>query len=319
MILGLAWICRWTTNGSLTAYQGHGIAEFRNNASFFHSFINKHAHALDYIDYKKVIPKGAVENAVGNTVIFSDGTSHDVDIIIQCTGYDVTFPFLPTQYNTAKLTDLYKYVYHPNDTSLSFVGYVRPIVGSIPGISEMQARWVCRVISGRVDLAGHNERMKTIGVDHEMWGNYFKDTSQRISTLVEGYTYLDQVARLSNCYPNYLNLLKNDPKGFFIAYFAPYNGCSFLLNDEEKREQALRTLARHSQDTISPIHLIIIIIFRLVLLDTFCDILGDVKYKIQTSRIWMNIRGWRVIRLLNYLWCTPKRLLFDQTGATYTR
>ena len=55
--LGLAWICRWTTNGSLTAYQGHGIPEFRNNATFFHSFINKHAHSLDYIDYKKVIPK----------------------------------------------------------------------------------------------------------------------------------------------------------------------------------------------------------------------------------------------------------------------
>ena len=318
MFLGLAWICRWTTNGSLTAYQGHGIAEFRNNAEFFHSFINKHAHALDYVDYKKVIPKGVVDSTKGNTIQFQDGSAYDIDIVIQCTGYEVTFPFLPAQYNT-KLIDLYKYVYHPTDTSLSFVGYVRPIVGSIPGISEMQARWVCRVISGRVDLAGLNERLSSIDRDHLMWGIYFKETSQRISTLVEGYTYLDDVAWLSNCYPDYLELFKRNPKGFFTAYFAPYNGCSFLLNEQEKQEQALRTLARHSQDTISPLNILLIIVFRLILFDWFCDYLGTVKYKIQTSKVWKCIREWKMIGFLNYIWCTPKRLLFDKTGATHAQ
>ena len=111
-----------------------------------------------------------------NLIYFEDGTTHTVDVIIQCTGYEAHFPFLPPQYNI-QLTDLYKYVYHPNDTTLSFVGYVRPIVGSIPGIAEMQARWVCRIISGVVDIPGPNERLKTIEDDRLMWREYFKKTS----------------------------------------------------------------------------------------------------------------------------------------------
>ena len=51
--------------------------------------------------------------------------------------------------------------------------------------------------------------------------------------MVEGYTYLDQIAHLSNCYPDYWKLFKKSPKSFFTAYFAPYNGCSYLLNDPE--------------------------------------------------------------------------------------
>ena len=215
--------------------------------------------------------------------------------------------------------NIFRYVYHPTDTSLSFVGYVRPIVGSIPGIAEMQGRWVCRAIAGHVDIPGPLERLRTMEEDRVMWGEYFRETSQRISTLVEGYTYLDQLAHLSNCYPNYWELFKKNPRGFFTAYFAPYNGCSFLLNDVDKQEEALRTLSRHSSDTISPLHLLLIIFLRLILFDTFCDLLGKLKYRIQVSAIWRHVRDWRVIRGLNYVWCTPKRWLFDQAGATYRR
>ena len=66
-------------------------------------------------------------------------------------------------------------MYHPNDTSLSFVGYVRPIVGSIPGIAEMQARWVCRVMAGVVDIPGPLERVRTIEEDAAMWSDYFQE------------------------------------------------------------------------------------------------------------------------------------------------
>ena len=74
----MAWVCRWTTNGSLLAYQGHGIPEFRNSAVFFHNFINKQAQVLDLIDYDHVTPKGAVIDVKGNTASFVDGTSAEV-------------------------------------------------------------------------------------------------------------------------------------------------------------------------------------------------------------------------------------------------
>ena len=55
---GLSWVCHWTTAGSLLAYQGHGIPEWKNDADFFHFFINKNGHILDLVDYKHVVPKG---------------------------------------------------------------------------------------------------------------------------------------------------------------------------------------------------------------------------------------------------------------------
>ena len=308
--VGLAWVCRWTTSGSLLAYQGHGIAEFRNQANFFHSFINKHAHVLDLIDYEKVVPKGPVSDVIGKSVYFTDGSTLDVDIIILCTGYITSFPFLPEKMK-CDLTDLYKYAIHPEDHTLSFIGYARPIIGSIPMLSEMQARFICRIISGQVSLVSKPEIKKIVEKDKIFWNNYFKNTSQRISTLVEGYTYLDDLAKLCNCSPDYWALLRRNPKGFFTAIFAPANPCMYTLNDPKKESSALKTLKKHSSDTITPLNLITIILLRLIMFDWFCDVLGTVKFKIQTSWFWKCIRNYPFIRLLDYIWCTPKRCLFD--------
>jgi Flavin-binding monooxygenase-like. len=244
-------------------------------------------------------------------VYFKDESSAEVDVIIQCTGYNVSFPFLP-KIQQLKPIELYKFVYNPEDPSLSFVGFVRPIVGSIPGISEMNARWVCRVISGRVALAEKRERLKAVSEDEKFWFNYFNKTSHRISTLVEGYTYLDDVAKLSECYPDYWSLFKRNPWGALMAYFAPYNGCSYRLNEPEEEERALETLQRHSSDTMNFYIPVFILFMRLTMFDWFCDLLGNMKYKIQTNERWQTIREWRLIKLLDYLWCTPKRYLFDR-------
>ncbi|XP_065663234.1 dimethylaniline monooxygenase [N-oxide-forming] 2 [Hydra vulgaris] len=307
---GLAWICRWTTSGSLLAYEGHGIPEFRSNNQFFHAFINKHAHVLDYIDYKKVIPKGPIDKVVEKKVFFADGTSVEVDVIIQCTGYQVDFPFLPDAYK-CNFSDLYKLVYDVNDTSLSYIGYARPVIGSIPGMAEMTSRWVVRVIAGHVKLATFEERTRVIEEDKKYWEQYFQTTSRRITTLVEAYTYIDSIAKLSNCYPDYWALFKKSPKDFFTAYFAPYNGCCYRLNEPDHCEQALNTLRHHSKGTITPWNLLTILFFRIIMFDWFCDILCNIKYKMQTSPLIRYVQKWRVIRFLDYIWCTPKRLLFD--------
>ena len=232
-------------------------------------------------------------------------------MIILCTGYNVEFPFLPEQHRSQSITDLYKYVFDINDPSLAFVGYVRPIIGSIPGISEMQARWVCRVFSGSVSLADQKSRATSVRVDREFWTDFFQDTSQRISTLVDGYTYLDQVAKVSDCYPDYWSLFKRSPRAWMRAYFAPYNGCSYLLNQPEKQDMALKTLSKHSSDTINPLHLLFLLFLRLIMFDWILDILGDIKYAFQTNRTWQNVREFKVVKFVDYIWTTPKRLAFD--------
>ena len=70
MFTGLSWVCKWTTMGSLLAYQGHGIPEWKNDAKFFHFIVNKNGHVLDRVDYKHCIPKGAIERVQGKKVLF---------------------------------------------------------------------------------------------------------------------------------------------------------------------------------------------------------------------------------------------------------
>lgn len=297
--------------GSLLAYQGHGIPEFRNNAAFFHSFINKHAHALDFVDYKRVIPKGAIQSVSSNKIRFTDGDELEVDSIILCSGYIPEFPFLPEKVRTVPLADNYKFVFNEHDPSLAYIGFARPIIGSIPGLAEMQAQWVAKVWSGKISLANQQERMAAVKEDKRFWSQYFENTSSRLQTLVEGYTYLDDVAKLSNVYPDYWSLFKRNPRGFLTAYFAPYNGCSYRLNEPEMEAAALETLRRHSTNTITPANLALNLFLRLIWFDWFLDQLSVVKYWFQTARCLRWIKETRIVRAVDYLWTTPKRLLFD--------
>eukprot|EP00794_Sanderia_malayensis_P008902 gene8902-9853_t len=308
---GLAWVCKWTTNGSLLAYQGHGISEFRNNARFFHSFINKHGHVLDLIDYEKLIPKGAISSVEGKTVTFQDGDQFDVDAVILCTGYITEFPFLPDGVKDVALSDNYKFVFNTKDSSLAYLGFVRPIVGSIPGIAEMQAQWVTKVWAKKIPLANEGDRLIAVEKDNRFWSEHFKHTSHRIQTLVEGYTYLDDVAKLSNVFPDYWGLLKRNPAGFVTAIFAPYNGCSYRLNEPQHEAKALDTLRKHSQNSLGQLHLLLILFMRLIWFDWWLDQLAIVKYHIQRNRFWKMIRNTSVVKAANYIWTTPKRLLFD--------
>merc|ERR1739848_93199 len=161
---------------------------------------------------------------------------------------------------------------------------VRPVIGSIPMIADVQARWVCKVIAGDIQLKGEEERLHAVVEDGEMWREYFKDTSGRIGTLVEAYTYLDDISKMTGTYPDYWNMFKKSPKDFLTAYFAPYNAASYLLNDPQKRDAAMKTLERHSTGAFpSYLGLSWILTLRLLMVDTVVDTLGDIKYKIQTS------------------------------------
>ena len=312
---GVAWVCRWTTGGSLLAYQGHGIPEFRNNAPFFHAFINKHAHVLDFIDYEHVIPKGAISSVIGNQISFMDGESIEVDSIILCSGYITEFPFMPRKLRDVPLVDNYKFVFNTHDPSLAYLGFVRPVIGSIPSITEMQAQWVAKIWNKRIQLVDEADRVVAVRNDKTFWSEYFHSTSQRVQTLVEGYTYLDDVAKLSNVYPDYWSLFKRNPRGFITAYFAPYNGCCWRLNEPEMEQKALALLASHSQNLSSPFAIFLNIFLRLIWFDWFLDKLSAVKHFFQTNWFAKKVSKTRFVRALDYIWTTPKRLLFDNESV----
>lgn len=98
-------------------------------------------------------------------VAFEDGFSIYADAIIHCTGYKYHIPFLETN-GTVTIEDnrvgpLYKHVFPPSlAPCLSFIGLTfKEITFSV---IELQAKWIARVLSGKVLLPDEEEMMASI-------------------------------------------------------------------------------------------------------------------------------------------------------------
>lgn len=210
---------------------GHGIKEWVTKAPYQRQFLNKSSEVLHKVSFGQIIPKRKLKNINSKTVIFDDNSSEEFDIIILCTGYKVNFPFLENKYKT-ELTDNYKFILNNKDPTLAYIGFVRPVLGSIPAIAEIQSVYVGKLFSNKISLDNKNNRDITIIKDNKFWKDYFKNTSGRIGTLVNMYVYSEDLAKKSGVNPDYNKLLFKSPKKWWKAITCPYNTSRYLLNDE---------------------------------------------------------------------------------------
>ncbi|MGW2014268.1 flavin-containing monooxygenase [Streptomyces sp. NPDC001927] len=118
--------------------------------AIFSSAVTISDEILSRIRHGGVIPKPAIQSLKGDRVTFTDGTVEEADAIVYCTGFRMSFPFLPAGCPTDGQDDqveLYRRMVAPDRPGLYFVGLIRP-VGSITRLVEAQARWVTRVVAG---------------------------------------------------------------------------------------------------------------------------------------------------------------------------
>ena len=97
--------------------------------------------------------------------------------VVYCTGYKQSFYFLDESYPTASDATI-RNIVSPIDTSISFIGFVRPGVGAIPPIAEQQAMWWTALITKQMAmptdpphyhlLSKESSRIK-YGVDHSAY------------------------------------------------------------------------------------------------------------------------------------------------------
>jgi dimethylaniline monooxygenase (N-oxide forming) len=89
----------------------------------------------------------------GGEALFADGQRASADIIVACTGYTLTFPFLDASIAPvrAHALELYRHVFPADIPGLAFVGLCSVAGPQFP-VAELQARWVARVFSGRRSL-----------------------------------------------------------------------------------------------------------------------------------------------------------------------
>jgi hypothetical protein len=85
----------------------------------------------------------------GDRVRFTDGSEVRADVIVYCTGYNVTFPFFDPAFVSAPDNDLplFRRVFKPGLPDLFFVGLLQPL-GAIMPLAEAQGRWIAEYLEG---------------------------------------------------------------------------------------------------------------------------------------------------------------------------
>jgi cation diffusion facilitator CzcD-associated flavoprotein CzcO len=113
---------------------------------------------LDALAHRAVQPKPGIAAFESNEVRFSDGTRECVDVIINCTGYQVSFPFLDDDVLRVdgNRIELFLQVVAPDQPGLFFLGLVQPI-GSVLPIVHGQATWIADLLDGVAKLPSAHE------------------------------------------------------------------------------------------------------------------------------------------------------------------
>ena len=99
----------------------------------------------------------------GGRVQFTDGSAERVDVVIYCTGYKISFPFLDEGAIGADGDHiaLYRRVVSPRLPGLYFIGLVQPI-GAVMPITEIQSQWVADLLQGSATLPSEQEMNREI-------------------------------------------------------------------------------------------------------------------------------------------------------------
>jgi dimethylaniline monooxygenase (N-oxide forming) len=219
---------------------GHGIEEWRSPAPYWGQFFNKNADVLRLIALGSVLPKPNVQHCENNLVRFVDGSQAGIDEIIFCTGYKTIFPFFKSPRYRKPLNHQFKLVFDVDEPSLAFIGFARPVVGSIPGLAEMQSIYAGKVFSNKVALPSRKKMMEAVECDKSRQHECYAKTSERITGLVNFVLYADELAKLAGVYPDNKKLFFKSPRKWWIAISSPYNNCQFLLNEEKYHEEIFR-------------------------------------------------------------------------------
>lgn len=128
--------------------KNYGLQEPDHNFGQTHPVIND--ELLYRIRHGKVHPKVDIEKLDGHTVYFKDGSKEDVDVIIACTGFIISHPFLDdslVNYSDGPVP-LYLKMMHPTMDNLFFVGLFQPLGCIWPG-AELQSKIIAQQLSGK--------------------------------------------------------------------------------------------------------------------------------------------------------------------------
>ncbi|ESP00865.1 hypothetical protein LOTGIDRAFT_172967 [Lottia gigantea] len=156
----------------------------------------------------KIVPN--ILRVEGSRVEFVDGQSAEFDVIILCTGYKISLPYLQKTIRDKVLEEesntirLYKNVFSPDiGSSLAFIGFVQPASGGVLTMSEIQARWFSALCHGSVRLPSKQIMLESMKEEKMAYSErYYR--SNRHTIQKDPIVYNDDIASMIGAKPNIL-------------------------------------------------------------------------------------------------------------------
>jgi hypothetical protein len=179
------------TAGDMTAY---GLPQPDHKLLEAHPTVS--AELLSRLGHGDIVVKPNIDRFIGgNAVRFSDGSEEDLDLIVYCTGYKITFPFFDPELVSAEENrlPLYRRVASVEHPGLYFIGFIQPL-GAIMPLAEAQAEWVADLLGGRGALPPADEMRAEISAEEKKIRKRYL-ASKRHTIQVDFHPYLRQLRR----------------------------------------------------------------------------------------------------------------------------
>jgi dimethylaniline monooxygenase (N-oxide forming) len=179
-----------TAQGDMTNY---GLPEPDHKMLEAHPTVS--SDLLPRLGHGDIAVKPNIDRFEGSEVVFADGSREEIDLVIYCTGYKISFPFFRDELVSApdNRIPLYRRVVHPDLPGLYFIGLIQPL-GAIMPLAEAQSQWVADVLEGRAKLPSPAKMREIVAREDQRMGQRYI-ASKRHTVQVDFHPYLRTIQR----------------------------------------------------------------------------------------------------------------------------
>jgi dimethylaniline monooxygenase (N-oxide forming) len=159
-----------------------------------HSYMHAHptisSNIFSQLSHGLINVMPAISKFDEEYVVFDDGRAEQIDVVIYCTGYKISFPFLDSDILSTKdnLVDLYLHIFHPKHVNLFFVGLIQPL-GPVMPLAELQSQLIAKYLSGDFILPSYSDMKKDIEEYRKQTVHRYGASTQRHTIQVDYQVY----------------------------------------------------------------------------------------------------------------------------------
>lgn len=247
--------------------------------SVFERFTTKSEGIIRAILDHNVTIKSKIIRMQDRTVYFEDGSQDEYDDIILCTGYKSVCSFLEGKLHNLNggSRNFYKYMFPLNKKNIAFIGFIRPGIGSIPPMAEMQARFLSLILQTKLNLPDFHQQRQAVLQQIKDDMIQFPLDSGRLTNLTDYLRFLDSYADVIGCAPpKGIKLLFSSPKLWWKLHHSFLCPAQFRLVGPGKLPEASKEIIKKLPSV--PFAILWLEILTAILCDVLC-FLGLKKYK----------------------------------------